>query len=108
MRKLKLFQLVFLLSSSSYIFSQGEKVKYLNDGLNKCASEYKNDLNFNKTARFFIEKNWDSTLIYSAKQSDYNSKASEVINYKHYCRGYSFYEKRSVKRIGGGIQAHLF
>jgi signal transduction histidine kinase len=97
MDKSKLFYIIFLLSFSSHLFAKRENIRNVNNELSKSAGEHKNDLNFYKTAHFFIEKNWDSTLIYSAKQSDYNSNDPVIIDYKHYCRGYSFYEKNLLK-----------
>jgi signal transduction histidine kinase len=97
MDKLRLFCSILLLSFSSYLFSKEEKRESFKEELIKTTNDHKNDLNFYKTAHFFIEENWDSTLIYSAKQSDYNSNAPLVIDFKHYCRGYSFYGKNLLK-----------
>jgi hypothetical protein len=41
----------------------------------------------------FLERNWDSTLVYSMKQLSFNPKDAELKDYCHYFRGYSFKEK---------------
>jgi signal transduction histidine kinase len=97
MNKWRLFCSIFLLLCSSFLFSKEEKLRSFKEELIKIANDYKNDLNFYKTAHFFIDGNGDSTLIYSAKQSDYNSNAPLVVHFKHYCRGYSFYGKNLLK-----------
>lgn len=50
--------------------------------------------NFNKAQQFFLENNWDSTLVYSMKQLSSVKRASELDNYCHFFRGISFKEKR--------------
>jgi signal transduction histidine kinase len=97
MDKLKLFCVIFLLSCSSTLFSKEEKPGSMNVELARIANQYKNDLNFYKTAHFFIDKSWDSTLIYSIKQSNYNSAIPIIVDFKHYCRACSFYEKDLLK-----------
>lgn len=97
MNRLNLFCLCFLLSCSFHLFSKGEKPGSITDELAKLADEYKNDPNFYKTAHFFLDKNWDSTLIYAAKQSSQGSNTAVISDLKHYCRGVSFYEKNLLK-----------
>ena len=52
----------------------------LNDVIKKKAREFENEINFKKAQDFFIEKNWDSTLIYSLKQIKL-SKNKELQDY---------------------------
>ncbi|NRS89610.1 signal transduction histidine kinase [Flavobacterium sp. 7E] len=52
------------------------------------------ETNFKKAEVFFLEKNWDSTLVYSMKQLSLSSQNQEIKNYCHLFRGYSFIGKK--------------
>ncbi|WP_439335905.1 tetratricopeptide repeat-containing sensor histidine kinase [Thalassobellus sediminis] len=76
------------------MFSQEESKKSLlfNKQIKKKALQYKSNINFYKSTSFFVEKKWDSTLIYAIKvlaapQND------TLADYAHYFRGESFLEK---------------
>ena len=62
----------------------------------KKAVEFKNENNFNKAHFYFINNNWDSTLVYSMKQLT-TSNNKELQDYSHFFRGYSFREKKLFK-----------
>ena len=55
---------------------------------------YINEPNFKKAQSFFLEKEWDSTLLYTSKQLGLTSKNKHLDNFSHFLRGYSFYKKR--------------
>jgi len=48
---------------------------------------------FNKSKLFFLEKNWDSTIVYSSKVLQ-RLEAQNILEYCHYMRGYSFMKKK--------------
>ncbi|MBF4470176.1 tetratricopeptide repeat-containing sensor histidine kinase [Flavobacterium sp. HJJ] len=50
--------------------------------------------NFNKARSFFLQKEWDSTLVYSMKQLSTGNKNKEIENFCHFFRGFSFKEKK--------------
>lgn len=50
--------------------------------------------NFNKAQSFFLQKEWDSTLVYTMKQLSQSSQNQEIQNYCHLFRGVSFIEKK--------------
>ncbi|WP_166921772.1 tetratricopeptide repeat-containing sensor histidine kinase [Flavobacterium poyangense] len=60
------------------------------------AKEFKEDINFNKATTFLIERNWDSTLVYSMKVLGLN-KNKELVDYCYYFRGVSFKQKKLFK-----------
>jgi len=62
----------------------------------KKSFEFKSDYNFVKSQSFFLKKDWDSTLIYSMKQITSGS-AKELLDYSHFFRGVSFYQKNLYK-----------
>ncbi len=53
--------------------------------------------NFKKAQYFFLQKEWDSTLIYSMKQLSLKSENKGLNNYCHLFRGYGFKEKNVFK-----------
>jgi signal transduction histidine kinase len=97
MTKLKLFLISLYLIIPSILFSQ-EKPQ--NDAFNKALQEkavqFRNEINFNKAQYYFINKKWDSTLVYSMKQLSL-SKNKELFAYCHFFRGSSFREKKLFK-----------
>lgn len=60
----------------------------------KKAKQYKSYPNFYKAGMYFIEKNWDSTLVYSMRHLNTFNQNIDLANYSHYFRGYSFEEKK--------------
>ncbi|WP_264532083.1 tetratricopeptide repeat-containing sensor histidine kinase [Flavobacterium sp. N502540] len=56
--------------------------------LKKKAIQFDKEINFKKAQYFFINKKWDSTLVYSMKQLN-TSKNKELADYCHYLRGNS-------------------
>lgn len=49
---------------------------------------------FKKARSFFLQKEWDSTLVYTMKQLYVSKKNVELKNYCHFFRGYSFKQKK--------------
>lgn len=80
------------------VFSQEKFSKDLvNIEINKKAKEFKKEINFNKASSFYLNKNWDSTLVYSMKQLSLKNNKEEIKDYCHYFRAYSFLEKKLLK-----------
>ncbi|WP_298513160.1 tetratricopeptide repeat-containing sensor histidine kinase [uncultured Kordia sp.] len=52
---------------------------------------------FAKAKSFFVEKEWDSTLVYTMKELSTKTTKSELTDYCHFIRGISFYEKKVFK-----------
>ncbi|MCO6175310.1 ATP-binding protein [Flavobacterium sp. NRK F10] len=52
---------------------------------------------FKKTYTFFLEKKWDSTLVYSMRQLNSDRSDKTINDYCHFFRGFSFKEKKLFK-----------
>jgi signal transduction histidine kinase len=95
MTKTKLFAALVLFYIPFLLFSQlksNSKV-FFNNEIKMNARKFNEEINFNKAQSFFIDKKWDSTLVYSMKQLDLG-KIGLLKDYCHYFRGYSFKEKK--------------
>lgn len=98
MIKFKLFLISLYLITPSILFSQEQTVNNVfNKVLQKKTLEFRNEINFDKAQYFFINKKWDSTLVYSMKQLSL-SKNKELSAYCHFFRGSSFREKKLFKQ----------
>jgi signal transduction histidine kinase/tetratricopeptide (TPR) repeat protein len=95
MNKLKLFFISIVFIANLPVFSQ-EKISkdLIRIEINKKAKEFKKEIYFNKASSFYLNKNWDSTLVYSMKQLALKDNKNELIDYCHYFRAYSFLEKK--------------
>jgi signal transduction histidine kinase len=114
MIKIKLLVVFILLFNSFFVFSQEELPikKLLKEEIKIKANNFKEEINFNKAVSFFIEKNWDSTLVYSMKHISL-TKNIELRDYCHYFRGISFKEKKLLNeakkefnKISNNFQFH--
>jgi signal transduction histidine kinase len=93
--KIKILFLVILLGASSFLFSQqNNNNKKFEIEIKSKSDKSSGEVNFRKAQLFFLERNWDSTLVYSMKQLSFNPKDAELKDYCHYFRGYSFKEKK--------------
>lgn len=87
-----------IISFSNICFSQtsNENIIFENAIKSKC-NKFKTYLHFLKAQSFFLEKEWDSTLVYSMKQLSLQSKSVGINDYCHFFRGFSFYKKKIFK-----------
>jgi len=96
--KICIVSIVFLLTS--FIYSQSKYPvddSLFNIEIKLKAKKFRDDINFKKAQSFFIERNWDSTLIYSMKHLN-TSKDNELKNYCYYFRAISFKHKKLIKQ----------
>jgi tetratricopeptide (TPR) repeat protein len=95
---LKAIFLSFFLSISTFVFSQQKEnlISHFKEIKNK-SNQFINEPYFYKAQLFFLEKKWDSTLVYSMKQLSITTKNKELQNYCYYFRSYSFYQKNILK-----------
>lgn len=96
--KIRLFFIIPLLFCFSHTsFCQLNAIDdSLRKEIKKKSLEFKSEENFDKAQKFFFEKDWDSTLVYSMKQLSKGSKI-EIKNYCHYFRAISFIKKKILK-----------
>jgi len=92
--KLVIFSIFFFFALPS--FCKEKHCKTFDLEIKQKAIQYKSKVNFYKAHLFFLEKNWDSTLVYSMKQLITEDNA-EVNDFCHYLRGYSFMNKKLFK-----------
>jgi signal transduction histidine kinase len=90
--------LVFLfifLTHPLFIFSQHtNNTTIFEQEIENRSGHFMNEPNFKKAQVFFLEQNWDSTLVYAMKQLSQSSQNQEIQNYCHLFRGFSFKEKK--------------
>lgn len=75
------------------IFSQHNYYATFEKNIKASCKKFYREKNFQKAQLSFLEKNWDSTLVYSMKQLSIDKKNSELDNYCYFFRGISFKEK---------------
>ncbi|MBC8754641.1 HAMP domain-containing histidine kinase [Kordia sp. YSTF-M3] len=89
----KAFLLIFTLLPL-FLFSQNEKdISAFKKVIKSKTHKFNTNRYFSKAQRFFIEDEWDSTLLYTMKELSVRKKDRELIDYCHFLRGLSFYEK---------------
>ena len=90
--KILLFLIFFF--CRNLIFSQNNYDELFERKIKVSYNEFKREINFNKAQRFFLEKKWDSVLVYSMKQLSTEKKNTVLDNYCYFFRGISFKEKK--------------
>lgn len=65
--------------------------------IRRIALENKDKADFYKAQAFFLEKNWDSTLVYSMKHLVHAGN-QELADYCHYFRAFSFKNKKLLEQ----------
>jgi signal transduction histidine kinase len=99
MIKLKPYLILLYLIIPSILFSQEEVINSVfNKSLQKKATEFNNEINFNKAQYFFTNQKWDSTLVYCMKQLN-SSRNKELADYCHYLRGNSFRQLKLFQEV---------
>ena len=89
----KIFVLFFCFLFTNSLFSQEKKTNpYFEDTLNKQTVKFNKQTNFRKAKTFFLEKKWDSTLVYSMKQLNTSKNTKELKNFCFLFRALSFSE----------------
>ena len=94
---MKLLFFVFIscfFNNTSYYAQDKEQISIKDVFLQK-EKEYKNEIDLHKMVHFYLNNNWDSTILYSAKSKLKNYPAES--DYIHYCRAFSFLEKQLLK-----------
>jgi len=74
------------------LFSQQKNDGLVSSEIKKKANEFNKEIYFKKAQAFYLEGNWDSTLVYSMKQLNRTS-AVQLNDYCHYFRAVSFFRK---------------
>lgn len=91
----KLLLLFSFLANFLFVFSQNiENTTIFEEEIKNRSSQFMNEPNFKKAQLFFLEKNWDSTLVYAMRQLSLPNQNQEIKNYCHLFRGFSLKEKK--------------
>jgi signal transduction histidine kinase len=89
------------------IFSLAQKKKKLSPFF-KAVEIKSNDLKFvenlDQARLFFLQKQWDSTLIYAANQINKQVLDKRKNNYAHFFKGYSLYKKKLFKQANSEFE----
>ncbi len=94
MNKENIVLLIFILFTS-YGFSQIEDQKtVLNRAIFKKSEQYSGLIHFKNTRSFFLNKQWDSTLVYTSKLLLEEEIDNDIKNYCHFFRAKSFKSKQ--------------
>lgn len=79
---------------STIIFSQElDNLPNFEKEFKARSNQFLNDITFSKAQAFFFTKEWDSTLVYTAKGLSSLKEKSELADYCYYLRAYSFKRK---------------
>ncbi len=92
---IKISILLALILSVNFLNSQeNSKTDLLSVEIKNTAIHYKSYNNFYKSASFFLEEKWDSTLVYAMRHINTSINDSIMLNYAHYFRGFGFEQKK--------------
>ena len=94
--KIKILFFIILFSISPSLYSQKGNEKLFESEIQKKCQKFSQEVNFKKAQLFFMNKKWDSTLVYSMKQLSSNKISLELSNYCHFFRGISFKQKKML------------
>lgn len=90
----KLLLFFSLLTNFSVAFSQNtEHTTSFEEEIKNRSNRFMDEPNFKKARLFFLEKNWDSTLVYTMRQLSLPNQNQEIKNYCYLFRGFSLKEK---------------
>ncbi len=85
---------LFVFNLPFFVLSQSEpKTDDFSMALKRINEKHEREKDFNKSQYFFLKRNWDSTLVCSSRALG-KMKDSELLDYSHYMRGYSFMMKK--------------
>lgn len=110
MIKIKFLVFLFLTNFPFILFSQlNSNGNLLSSEIKNKAKEFSKEINFNKAQLFFLEDNWDSTLVYSMRQLS-RTENRELKDYCHFFRAVSFNKKKlfnEAKKEYGFVSARF-
>jgi signal transduction histidine kinase len=97
MNGIKTFIILIAAFFPLFLLGKQQAGSLLNTELKRKALEFKEDENFYKAHLFFLESNWDSTILYSMKALNSGLPSEEILDFSHYCRAIGFMEKKLYK-----------
>ncbi|MGC6431721.1 MAG: tetratricopeptide repeat-containing sensor histidine kinase [Jejuia sp.] len=98
MTKIKFLVILLVSFYCNILISQiGIKRDLFNQDLRNIINQHRDNSNFFNAGLFFIERKWDSTLVYSFRSLDAKESSPIVKDYNHYFRGFALKEKSILK-----------
>lgn len=94
---IKVFLLFIFLNIPFLLFSQEKKNSFFYKEIKAKSDKFIHESYFHNAQSFFLEKKWDSTLVYAMKQLSDTTEINELSNYCHFFRGFSFKQKKIFK-----------
>ncbi len=96
--KTSFLALAFFFMIPAILYAQQHtETTYFDDQIKKMSDPYKDEFAFAKAQSFFLQKEWDSTLVYTTQQLSTPSNTKELEDFCHFFRGYSFKQKKIFK-----------
>ena len=90
---IKLFSISFLIIPFTVSSQISNSNSLFELEIKKRAHQLPNSKLLNKSADFYFQKNWDSTLVATKRIIEVNKTNKEILNFAHFLRGLSFKEK---------------
>jgi signal transduction histidine kinase len=84
--------LLFFLISWPLQSQKINPIELLNNEMVNTSDRFKSEIFFKKSVSFFLQKKWDSVLVYSQKHLG-TSQTNRLDDFSHFLRGYSFKKK---------------
>lgn len=94
MKRIKYFLSLVLLFSTVSFSQEYSDNDFFHSLIKKKRNQFSKEINFDKACIFFLQKNWDSVLVFSAKQLNQKEKQSEIKDICHYFRARGFLRKK--------------
>jgi signal transduction histidine kinase len=88
--KSKVLTLLLFWGFSTLSFSQERAYSAFEKFVKSKSDTHTKEANFKIAQSFFLQREWDSTLLYTSKQLSLKSKNTQLVNFAHFLRGYSF------------------
>ncbi|KAB8153020.1 tetratricopeptide repeat protein [Kordia sp. TARA_039_SRF] len=77
-----------------FLFSQEKLISHqLAVQIKNQTRQLSTNTDFQKATTFFLQEEWDSTLIYTGKVLNLHEETTKLSNYCHFYRGFSFFNK---------------
>ncbi|WP_298513153.1 tetratricopeptide repeat-containing sensor histidine kinase [uncultured Kordia sp.] len=98
-KKLKTTLIFLFICIPSFLLSQEKsESSALNKSIQHNTTSFTTNADFKKAQSYFFNNHWDSTLVLTTKVLSTSAKDEKLIDYCHFFRGISFFEKKLFKK----------
>ncbi|WP_299767248.1 tetratricopeptide repeat-containing sensor histidine kinase [uncultured Dokdonia sp.] len=88
--RFEIFLVLFLCVFSTKLYAQERVYSAFEQYVVNRSDALVQEIDFKKAQSFFLEKEWDSTLLYTSKVLTLENSDTALTNFSHFLRGYSF------------------